>query len=94
MGGVTLFSLLCISLPEALFNLVLFVLFSGEKKRLDLHKRKNVIALVVALVLMLLATSVIRSFAPNVVINVIGHVVAYILIFTFDFTYNNADDRY
>ncbi|GEM_PF-2541348 len=83
MGGVTLFSLVFISLPEAVLNMVLFLLFSGKKKRLELRNKENIAAAVITLVLMLLTTLTVRSFAPNVVINVLGHVVAYILIFTF-----------
>jgi len=63
--------------------MVLFLLFSGKKKRLELRNKENIAAAVITLVLMLLTTLTVRSFAPNVVINVLGHVVAYILIFTF-----------
>ncbi len=79
---MNLYILFLVSLPEAFLNLIIFLLFAGEKKYLTIN-RSNVIRFTVTLVVMLTATYVIRPLIPNiVVISIISHAIVYIFIIT------------
>ncbi len=74
------FMLLLVSLPEAFLNLMLILLFAGQKNCLKL-KQQNIIKFCITLVLMLVSTWFIRPLAPNIVVNTLCTTVAYIVIF-------------
>ncbi len=76
---MNIYILMLVSLPEAFLNLILFLLFSGNKDRLKVNK-PNVIRFIATLVLMLVATNFIRPAAPNVAVNMVLHILAYFVI--------------
>lgn len=76
---MNLYILFIISLPEAFFNLIIFLLFAGARDKLKINK-SNIIRFAVSLVSMLVASSIIRPVVPNVVVNMISHCLVYILI--------------
>ena len=76
---MNLYILIIVSLPEAFFNLIIFLLIAGAKDKLKINK-PNVIRFAASLVTMLAASSIIRPVAPNVVVNVVSHCLVYIVI--------------
>lgn len=76
---MNIYILMLVSLPEAFLNLMLFLLFSGNKDKLKVNKQ-NVIRFIAALILMLVATNFIRPAAPNVAVNIVLHMLAYLII--------------
>lgn len=80
MGQVSLFMLLCLSLPEAVLYLPLMLLFAGEKEHLNFRQKGNIFRFVVAVVLMLLTTIFVRPHIISVPLSAFAHYLAYIII--------------
>ncbi|OGO82409.1 MAG: hypothetical protein A2Y21_07740 [Clostridiales bacterium GWC2_40_7] len=79
---MNLYILFLVSLPEAFLNLIIILIFAGQKEKLKIN-RQNVIRFIVSLVAMLTASYIIRPLIPNIpVINIILHSLAYIIILT------------
>lgn len=71
--------LLFVSLPEAILNIIIFLLFAGKKESLKINK-PNAIRFVITLGLMLASSAFIRPKAPNVAVNMCVHLIAYVAI--------------
>lgn len=84
---MNLYILLTVSLPEAFFNLIIILLFAGEKDRLKINK-SNIIRFSISLTGMLVASCIIRPLVPNVVVNTALHTLSYILILTIMYKMN------
>lgn len=77
--AINTFMLLFISLPEAFLNLILILLFAGQKNRLSINQQ-NIMKFSITLLLMLVSTWFIRSLSPNVAVNALCTTAAYIVI--------------
>ncbi len=71
--------LFLVSLPEAILNIVIILLFAGKKEKLNLNK-PNLINFAVSLVAIMLVSNFLRPLAPNVMVNVLIHFLSYIVI--------------
>jgi hypothetical protein len=83
MDKMSLFSVLAISLPEAVLNIYLSFLITGEKTHLYLDDRINIIRLCIAAPLMAVATYTVRAVMPNVNFILLVNILVYIIIIRF-----------
>lgn len=70
-----------ISLPEAILNAIIILLFAGAKNKLKINKL-NVIRFIICLILLLTSTYLIRPLARSVIENIFLNSIAYIIILT------------
>ncbi len=77
---MNLYILFVISLPEAVLNAIIIILFAGAKSKLQINK-SNILRFTVSIIAMLAATTIIRPLAQNVIENVLMHTVAYMILF-------------
>ncbi len=76
---MNIYMLFLLSLPEAVLNLIIMLLFAGAKGRLKINKA-NILYFTISIVLMLAASWIIRPLSPNVIASVMLHQIAYVLI--------------
>ncbi|RCX13775.1 hypothetical protein DFR58_1163 [Anaerobacterium chartisolvens] len=76
---MNIYMLFFLSLPEAVLNLIIMLLFAGSKGRLKINKA-NILRFTISIVLMLTASWFIRPASPNIITSVILHQIAYVLI--------------
>lgn len=83
MDKMSLFSILTVSVPEAILSLYFGFLITGEKTHLYLTDRINVIRLFIAVSLMVFTSVLYRAFLPNLVVILFFNVITYIIIFKY-----------
>lgn len=71
--------LLLVSLPEAILNIVIILLFAGKREKLKLNKH-NLISFIISIVAILLVSNFLRPLAPNVMVNVLIHFLSYVAV--------------
>lgn len=84
---MNVFILFFVSLPEAFLNLILILLVSERKSRLEIS-RPNVVRFSATLALMLAASWFLRPLAPSPAFNMLFHIAAYLLIITLVYKIN------
>ncbi len=77
---MNLYILFFVSLPDAVLNSFILLLFIGEKDKLKINA-KNILRFTGAIALMITASWFIRPISGNVAINMTLHNIAYVIIF-------------
>lgn len=80
MDQMSLFSILTVSVPEAILNIYIGFVLIGHRTKLYLDDKLNIIRLISAVPLMVIVAVINRSLVSNLVLVLLINVVAYTLI--------------
>lgn len=81
MDKMSLFSILTVSVPEAILDIYFGFLITGDKVHLYLDDRINIVRLLIAVTLMSAASATLRYILPNnFLLVLVAHIIVYILI--------------
>ncbi|MCX7710475.1 MAG: hypothetical protein N2484_11575 [Clostridia bacterium] len=86
MDKMSLFSIMTVSVPEAVLNIYIAFVLTGQRSKLYLDDKLNVIRLLTSVVLMVVTAVTTRAFLPNLLFVLIANII--IIIFIFKLVYN------
>lgn len=91
MDKMSLFSILTVSVPEAIFNIYMAFVLTGQRNRLYLDDRLNILRLITAVPLMVTAAVITRAVVPNMILILLINIFSYTVILKYTYKQKWSD---